>query len=79
MKIKFTFLCLTIALLIQSASAQDFNILPYPNKIEIGKGYFNLGSTIQIVNTVKEPMVKTTLDLLNQQLILNYAEIIVPT
>lgn len=68
MKIKFTLLCFVITLFVQNISAQAFNILPYPNKIEMGKGYFNFGVNIQIVNTVKDPMVTPTIALLHEQL-----------
>ena len=68
MKKKSLLFCLAILINGLVLNAQVFNILPYPNKLEIGKGYFDLNTTIQIVNTIKDPMVTPTIGILKEHL-----------
>ena len=68
MKKKPLLFCLAILINGLVLNAQVFNILPYPNKLEIGKGYFDLNTTIQIVNTIKDPMVTPTIGILKDHL-----------
>ncbi len=68
MKKKSLLFCLAILINGLVLNAQVFNILPYPNKLEIGKGFFDLNTTIQIVNTIKDPMVTPTIGLLKEHL-----------
>ena len=68
MKKKPLLFCLAILINGLVLNAQVFNILPYPNKLEIGKGYFDLNTTIQIVNTIKDPMVTPTIGILKEHL-----------
>ena len=69
MKIKCILACLIISLLVQNVSAQVFNILPYPNKLETTtKGQFDLNTTIEIATTITDPMVTPTIQLLKENL-----------
>ena len=67
MKIKCILACLIISLLVQNVSAQVFNILPYPNKLETTtKGQFDLNTTIEIASAITDPMVTPTIQLLKE-------------
>ena len=69
MKIKCILACLIISLLVQNVSAQVFNILPYPNKLETTtKGQFDLNTTIEIASAITDPMVTPTIQVLKENL-----------
>ena len=69
MKIKCILACLIISLHVQNVSAQVFNILPYPNKLETtAKGQFDLNTTIEIASAITDPMVTPTIQLLKENL-----------
>jgi hexosaminidase len=68
MKKKLLLFSLVVVMNAVALNGQSFNILPYPNKLEVGKGFFNLNTNIQIVNAIKDPMVTPTINLLNDHL-----------
>ena len=60
--------CIVIIFNSYLLNAQTLNILPYPNKLEMGKGNFDLNATINIVTTTKDAMVTPTIEILNEYL-----------